>query len=90
MESRPTVHLIPEIRLEVLIFCLDPHKLWEEFDNNPANRPDQVTFEIQRNHTTDAAAWKNGYIRITKPAKDTANSWERADVDKLSANSGES
>ncbi|WP_142658346.1 SpaA isopeptide-forming pilin-related protein [Enterococcus faecium] len=65
-------------------------KLWEEFDNNPANRPDQVTFEIQRNHTTDAAAWKNGYIRITKPAKDTANSWERADVDKLSANSGES
>lgn len=65
-------------------------KLWEEFDNNPANRPDQVTFEIQRNHSTDAAAWKNGYIRITKPAKDTANSWERADVDKLSANSGES
>ncbi|HFC9196716.1 SpaA isopeptide-forming pilin-related protein [Enterococcus lactis] len=65
-------------------------KLWEEFDNNPSNRPDQVTFEIQRNHTTDAAAWKNGYIRITKPAKDTANSWERADVDKLSANSGES
>ena len=65
-------------------------KLWEEFDNNPANRPDQVTFEIQRNHTTDAAAWKNGYIRITKPAKDTTNSWERADVDKLSANSGES
>ncbi|EOH56314.1 von Willebrand factor protein [Enterococcus faecium EnGen0263] len=65
-------------------------KLWEEFDNNPANRPDQVTFEIQRNHTTDAAAWKNGYIRITKPAKDTANTWERADVDKLSANSGES
>ncbi len=65
-------------------------KLWEEFDNNPANRPDQVTFEIQRNHTTDAAAWKNGYIRITKPAEDTANTWERADVDKLSANSGES
>lgn len=65
-------------------------KLWEEFDNNPANRPDQVTFEIQRNHTTDAAAWKNGYIRITKPAKDTANTWERADIDKLSANSGES
>lgn len=65
-------------------------KLWEEFDNNPSNRPDQVTFEIQRNHTIDAAAWKNGYIRITKPAKDTANSWERADVDKLSANSGES
>ncbi|WP_195943517.1 SpaA isopeptide-forming pilin-related protein [Enterococcus faecium] len=65
-------------------------KLWEEFDNNPANRPDQVTFEIQRNHTTDAAAWKNGYIRITKPTKDTANTWERADVDKLSANSGES
>ncbi|PQC34174.1 SpaA isopeptide-forming pilin-related protein [Enterococcus faecium] len=65
-------------------------KLWEEFDNNPANRPDQVTFEIQRNHTTDAAAWKNGYIRITKPTKDTANTWERADVEKLSANSGES
>ncbi|EME8112344.1 VWA domain-containing protein [Enterococcus faecium] len=65
-------------------------KLWEEFDNNPANRPDQVTFEIQRNHTTDAAAWKNGYIRITKPAEDTANMWERTDVDKLSANSGES
>lgn len=65
-------------------------KLWEEFDSNPANRPDQVTFEIQRNHTTDAAAWKNGYIRITKPAKDTANTWERADIDKLSANSGES
>lgn len=65
-------------------------KLWEEFDNNPANRPDQVTFEIQRNHTTDAAAWKNGYIRITKPAEDTANTWERADIDKLSANSGES
>lgn len=65
-------------------------KLWEEFDNNPANRPDQVTFEIQRNHTTDAAAWKNGYIRITKPTKDTANTWERADIEKLSANSGES
>ncbi|EMF0265106.1 VWA domain-containing protein [Enterococcus faecium] len=65
-------------------------KLWEEFDNNPANRPDQVTFEIQRNHTTDAAAWKNGYIRIIKPTKDTANTWERADVEKLSANSGES
>lgn len=65
-------------------------KLWEEFDNNPANRPDQVTFEIQRNHTTDAAAWKNGYIRITKPTKDTANTWECADIEKLSANSGES
>ncbi|EOY2579139.1 SpaA isopeptide-forming pilin-related protein [Enterococcus faecium] len=65
-------------------------KLWEEFDNNLADRPDQVTFEIQRNHTTDAAAWKNGYIRITKPTKDTANTWERADVEKLSANSGES
>ncbi|MBX4228100.1 VWA domain-containing protein, partial [Enterococcus lactis] len=64
--------------------------LWEEFDNNPANRPDQVTFEIQRNHTTNAAAWKNGYIRIIKPAKDTTNTWERADIDKLSANSGES
>ena len=65
-------------------------KLWEEFDNNLADRPDQVTFEIQREHTTNAAAWKNGYIRITKPAEDTANTWERADVDKLSANSGES
>ncbi|PQD54719.1 SpaA isopeptide-forming pilin-related protein, partial [Enterococcus faecium] len=63
---------------------------WEEFDNNPADRPDQVTFEIQREHTTNAAAWKNGYIRITKPTKDTANTWERADVEKLSANSGES
>ncbi|MCZ1989542.1 VWA domain-containing protein, partial [Enterococcus faecium] len=39
-------------------------KLWEEFDNNLADRPDQVTFEIQREHTTNAAAWKNGYIRI--------------------------
>ncbi|HAQ8032906.1 SpaA isopeptide-forming pilin-related protein, partial [Enterococcus faecium] len=28
--------------------------------------------------------------RIIKPAKDTTNSWERADIDKLSANSGES
>lgn len=65
-------------------------KSWEEFDNNLADRPDQVTFEIQREHTTNAAAWKNGYIRITKPAEDTANTWERADVDKLSANSGES
>ncbi|NRQ29473.1 hypothetical protein HPS35_08895, partial [Enterococcus faecium] len=64
--------------------------LWEEFDNNLADRPDQVTFEIQREHTTNAAAWKNGYIRITKSAEDTANTWERADVDKLSANSGES
>ncbi len=25
-------------------------KLWEEFDNNLADRPDQVTFEIQREH----------------------------------------
>ena len=65
-------------------------KLWEEFDNNLADRPDQVTFEIQREHTTNAAAWKNGYIRIIKPAKDTTNTWERADIDKLSANSGES
>ncbi|HGF7254347.1 TPA: SpaA isopeptide-forming pilin-related protein [Enterococcus faecium] len=65
-------------------------KLWEEFDNNLADRPDQVTFEIQREHTTNAAAWKNGYIRITKPTKDTANTWERADIEKLSANSGES
>ncbi|HAZ1126365.1 TPA: VWA domain-containing protein, partial [Enterococcus faecium] len=30
-------------------------KLWEEFDNNLADRPDQVTFEIQREHTTNAA-----------------------------------
>ncbi|HGF7768357.1 TPA: SpaA isopeptide-forming pilin-related protein, partial [Enterococcus faecium] len=65
-------------------------KLWEEFNNNLADRPDQVTFEIQREHTTNAAAWKNGYIRIIKPAKDTTNTWERADIDKLSANSGES
>ncbi|WP_165006940.1 MULTISPECIES: vWA domain-containing protein [unclassified Enterococcus] len=59
-------------------------KLWEEFDHDPNDRPEQVTYEIQRQQTTDQSSWKYGYIQIHKPDNDTTDSWERKNIDHLS------
>ena len=39
-------------------------KIWEEYDNDSSGRPQNVTFEVQRNKTTMPNVWQKGYINV--------------------------
>ena len=53
---------------------LNVKKIWEEYDQDPTSRPDNVIYEISRKQVTDTANWQTGYIKLSKPENDTSNS----------------
>lgn len=69
---------------------LNVKKIWEEYDQDPTSRPDNVIYEISRKQVTDTANWQTGYIKLSKPENDTSNSWERKNVTQLSKTADES
>ncbi|EHQ2601513.1 endocarditis and biofilm-associated pilus tip protein EbpA [Enterococcus faecalis] len=69
---------------------LNVKKIWEEYDQDPISRPDNVIYEISRKQITDTANWQTGYIKLSKPENDTSNSWERKNVTQLSKTADES
>lgn len=78
---------VPSGKAPGAVINLEKH--WEEFDGDRSGRPDQVTFEVEREQTTDGNSWKTGYADINKPANDTTDTWKQEAVTQLSSVAGE-
>lgn len=46
---------------------LSIEKRWQEYDNDPSQRPETVDFSITRSVVTTSGAWTKGYVRLSAP-----------------------
>lgn len=61
---------------------LNLKKVWEEYDKDTSQRPDNIDFKLTRTTVDNPQSWKEGYVRLTK------TNWEKNNIDKVAATTG--